>query len=213
MIKKVLASTVAMSLIVVGPASATLLQIDISPAPGLALNSTNYALGDHTLGLSARNAVGQPNSPATGDEIGAGVTFDDVTNLLSWDFGYGSDHGFVDLLGSWTNTHIHGPIAVQYPSPNTGTGVQVPLGTTHTPGSSALTGSFTGSAVLSAANETYLLNNELYFNIHSAFSPGGEIRGQLVAVIPEPSTAMLSCLGLISLLVWRRKLGWQRRAG
>ncbi len=203
MIKKVLASTVSMLLVIVGSASATLLEVDLSPPPGLTLNSANYALGDHTLGLSAPNAVGQPASLATGNEIGSGITFDTVTKVLSWDMGYGSDHGFVDLLGNWTNAHIHGPNAVLFPSPNTGAGVRV--GLPHTPGSTTLTGSFTGSAVLIAADEVSLLDNLLYVNIHSSFAGGGEIRGQLVPIIPEPSTAILSCLGLISLLAWRRK--------
>ena len=190
MIKKVFASTVAMSLIIVGSASAALIQIDLSPPPGLALNSANYLMGDHTLGLSAPNAVGQPASPATGNEIGSGITFDTVTKVLSWDMGYGSDHGFVDLLDNWTNAHIHGPNAVLFPSPNTGAGVRV--GLPHTPGSTTLTGSFTGSAVLIAADEVSLLDNLLYVNIHSAFSTGGEIRGQLVPVPaqPEPAPAL-----------------------
>ncbi len=204
MIKKVLASTVAMSLVIVASASAAIVAVDISPPPGLALNSANYPLGDHTLGLSAPNAVGQPASPATGNEIGAGITFDDVTKVLSWDIGYGSDHGFVDLLDNWTNSHIHGPIAVQFPSPNTGMGVLIPL--PHTPGSTTLTGRFTGSAVISATNEGYLLDNLLYVNIHSAFAGGGEIRGQLVPVVPEPTTALLFALGSVVLISgrWRR---------
>ena len=170
----------------------------------MALNSANYPQGDHTLGLSAPNAVGQPASPATGNEIGAGITFDDVTKVLSWDIGYGSDDGFVDLLDNWTNAHIHGPIAVQYPSPNTGAGVRV--GLPHTAGSTTLTGRFTGSTTLSAADEVSLLDNLLYINIHSAFSTGGEIRGQLVPVVPEPTTAIMFALGSVVLISgrWRR---------
>jgi hypothetical protein len=50
-----------------------------------------------------------------------------------------------------------------------------------------------GSATLTAAQETMLLSNLLYINIHSTFRPGGEIRGQ---VVPEPATALLVLGGL-----------------
>ena len=195
MMKKVLAFSVAVSLVAIGAASAAVIPIDISPLPSLALNSANYAFGDHALGLAAPNAVGQPASPATGNEVGLGITFDDVTKELSWDIGYGSDFGFIDLAGDWTNAHIHGPIAVQFPSPNTGAGVRVPI-TPNIPGISLRTGRLTGSAVLSAEDEGSLLNNLLYINIHSQFAGGGEIRGQLVPVVPEPTTVLLLVLGI-----------------
>ena len=205
MVKKVLATTVAIYMMVVGSASAVVLQVDLSPAPGLALNSTNYALGDHTLGISALNAVGQPASSATGDEIGSGITFDTVTKLLSFDIGYGSDHGLIDLLGNFSAAHIHGPVAVQFPSPNIG--APILIGLPHTVGSSTQTGKFTGSTALIAADETSLLNNLLYVNIHSSFAAGGEIRGQLVPVVPEPSTIILAAIGLVGLAAF----GWRRR--
>jgi hypothetical protein len=182
---------------------AAIIQIDLSPLAGTALTNANYALGDHTTGLSALNAVGQPASPASGNEIGAGIFFDDVSKQLTWNIGYGSDFGFTDLAGNFSLAHIHGPVAVQFPSPNTGAGVQ--LGMTHTPGSSALTGSFSGSATLTATQEGYLLDNLLYVNVHSAFAGSGEIRGQLVPVVPEPSSiALMSVVGGIGLFMRRR---------
>lgn len=183
-----------------GMASGALIPIDISPPPGLALNTTNYLLGDHTTGLSAPNAVGQPGSQATGDEIGAGITFDTITKVLSYDIAYGSAFGFVDLAGNYTAAHIHGPVAVQFPLPNTGAGPVV--GLTHTP-SGPRSGRFTSSTVLGAAAEANLLNNLLYINVHSGFAAGGEIRGQLVAV-PEPASAWLVALGGALLLRLRR---------
>lgn len=203
MIRKTTVGMIATSLMIVGSASAAIFQIDLSPPPGLALNSTNYANGDHTLGMSAPNAVGQPASPATGNEIGAGVTFDSVTKQLTWNIGYGSDFGFVDLVGNFAVAHVHGPVAVQFPAPNTGAGVRIPLA--HTPGSTALTGSFVGSAVLSAADETSLFDNLLYVNVHSGFAPGGEIRGQLVPVVPEPTSALLLAFASLMLACGRRR--------
>jgi hypothetical protein len=47
-----------------------------------------------------------------------------------------------------------------------------------------------------------------YLNIHTNFAPGGEIRGFLVAQIPEPSTYALMALGLAAVggLARRRRL-------
>jgi hypothetical protein len=185
-----------------GTAHSALIKIDISPAASAALNSTNYENGDHTLGLSALNAVAQPASDATGNEIGSGIVFDDVSKMLTWNFGYGSDFGFVDLVGDFTVAHIHGPAAVQFPAPNSGAGVV--LGLSHTAGSSANTGSFSGSAMLDNTQETQLLDNLLYINIHSSFAPSGEIRGQLVAV-PAPSTVSIMLLSLLGLSLARRR--------
>ena len=67
---------------------ATLFLIDVSPAGGaLNLGSTTYTV-DHALGLAAPNETAQPASPATDNEVGTGITYDDVSNLLSFDFAY-----------------------------------------------------------------------------------------------------------------------------
>jgi hypothetical protein len=58
-------------------------------------------------------------------------------------------------------------------------------------------GVFSGSATLSALNETRLLSGLMYFNIHSTFRTGGEIRGQVYAAVPEPATLGLLALGLV----------------
>ena len=200
----VLAASI-LALCVSSPSHAATFAIDISPAGGTALNfgSTTYA-GDHAIGLSALNAVGQPASPATGNEVGAGILYDDVTNTLTFDFAYGSAFGFTDLAGPYTTTHLHGAVPVQFPAPNTGAGVVVDLDGFHIP-SGALSGRFAGSVVLTVAQEIDLFDNEIYVNIHSGFAGGGEIRGQLVPVgIPEPSAAMLMLVALGATLRRRR---------
>ena len=37
----------------------------------------------------------------------------------------------------------------------------------------------------------------MYFNVHDAEFPGGEIRGQILAATPEPATSALLALGLL----------------
>jgi hypothetical protein len=184
---------------------ATLIPIGISPEAGLALNSVNYAAGDHAVGLSDLNTEALPGSGATGGVIGNGIWLDDVTNELSFEFAYGSDFGFVDLGGDFSISHIHGPVAVQFPATNTGVGVVVGLDSFHTAGSSARTGSYAGAVTLTDQQETDLLANLYYVNIHSGLAGGGEIRGQLVAMIPEPATAGLALLGFVVLLRGRRR--------
>lgn len=48
-----------------------------------------------------------------------------------------------------------------------------------------------------------LQSGQMYMNLHTTFSPSGEIRGQLVEVVPEP--ASLAALGLGALALLRRK--------
>ena len=72
------------------------------------------------------------------------------------------------------------------------------------PGASASAGGFSGNVLLTAQQETELLAQRYYINIHTSLNPGGEIRGHLVFPIPEPST-----LALIGLAVFG--LGFNRR--
>jgi hypothetical protein len=66
-----------------------------------------------------------------------------------------------------TAAHIHNG------KPGVSGGVIIPLVASSTPGL------YLGRAAMSNANLTAFMKDELYFNIHSAAHPGGEIRGQL----------------------------------
>lgn len=121
-------------------------------------------------------------STATGSGM---LTYDDLSNLLTWNI------GFSGLQGTETAAHFHGPAA---PGANAGVQIGLPLGSPKI-----------GSATLSATQETDLLNELWYINIHSNLFQAGEIRGQLL-LVPEPETyAMLAIgLGLVGFMARRR---------
>jgi hypothetical protein len=52
---------------------------------------------------------------------------------------------------------------------------------------------------ITAAQVASLEAGLMYMNIHDAEFPGGEIRGQLLAATPEPSSIGLIGLGLVGL--------------
>jgi CHRD domain/PEP-CTERM motif len=142
-------------------------------------------------------------SGGTGGEIGTGITFDDVTNLLTLNVGWGSSQGFADLSSLATNSHIHGPTAN-----NNGNGFIQTAGVVFslTRSSNAVTGGTITNApiLLTSGQEIDLLNGKYYINIHTANNPGGEMRGFLVPV-PEPGSMLLGMVALGALSLRRRR--------
>jgi hypothetical protein len=156
------------------------------------------------------------NPPVVSDGFGfVFVDYDDVAHTLlvqaSWD----------NLTGTTTVAHIH---CCTPPSANAGVAVTpgtlpgFPVGLTsgnytsplldltlvgtYTPGFIA---NFAGGNVANA--EGVLISNMMagmaYFNIHSSFAPGGEIRGAPRA--SEPGSLALLGLGLLALVGVRRR--------
>lgn len=165
--------------------------------------------GQAGFGLLSGNETGAVlGTPGSGDEIGAGVTFDDVSKVLTINVGWGTANGFTNLTGVANGAHLHGPATLGTPFTtnagvvvnfiaNTapGTGYSSPSYTVNT---SASAGTVVGTVTLDATREAQLMASQLYINIHNATNPNGEIRGNLVAV-PEPSSVGLAALGLMGI--------------
>ena len=143
----------------------------------------------------------------TGGEIGAGIFFDNVANLLTINVGWGSSQGFTDLSSLATNSHIHGPTALA-----NGNGFTQTAGVlfTLTRSSNLVTGgTFTSAPLSLSVSQAADLNaGKFYINLHTANNPGGEMRGFLVAApIPEPAeyAMLLAGLALVGAIARKRK--------
>ncbi|MGE3540433.1 MAG: CHRD domain-containing protein [Candidatus Tectimicrobiota bacterium] len=156
-------------------------------------------------------------SPGTGEAL---VVYDSVAHTLS------ITTNFQDLIGTTTVAHIHcctdipeaGLIGVAVtPGTLPGFPVGVTSGSYTTVLDLTAAGTYTGGSagfiarsaggILENAEEALiegLLDGRAYFNIHSTFRPGGEIRGFLHAV-PEPGTFGLLAAGIVALCMAVRR--------
>lgn len=108
---------------------------------------------------SQANMGNGTGSPATGV---AQVSYDDVSNLLTWDISWTTN-----LLGTETAMHFHGPAAA-----GANAGVTQGIGVGSNPA--------VGSATITPAAGADLLAGLWYVNLHSSVETGGEIRGQVL---------------------------------
>ena len=113
-----------------------------------------------TIDGAQANAGAGTGSPATGSAV---VTYDSDTGELTWNITWSG------LIGDETLAHFHGPAL-----PNQNAGVQVTIFNDGSP-SPAM-----GSAMISGAQATELLDELWYINIHTSEFGGGEIRGQVM---------------------------------
>jgi MYXO-CTERM domain-containing protein len=117
-------------------------------------------------------------TPASGMGI---VDLDTDTNMLSWTITYSG------LIGSITASHFHGAAP-----PGVNAGVRISVG--------ALPSPIIGSAAVTDLDESEITSGLWYFNLHTTFRPGGEIRGQVV-----PTPGALALLGLGGFVATRRR--------
>ena len=130
--------------------------------------------------------------PGASSGTGSGTLTLNANNTVTYNI------TFANLSSGINNAHIHGPSA----PPGTPAGVLVALNFTAGQTSGTLSGT---TAALSGAGLSSFLAGNTYVNIHTVNNPGGEIRGQILPVVPEPSTISLAALGLGSLLLWMRR--------
>jgi hypothetical protein len=148
-----------------------------------------------TYSLFATLNGSQEVPPNTSLGSGTGnMAYDDVTNQLSWNI------SFSGLSSGATASHFHGPAA-----PGVSAGVQIPIALGAYSGMTS--GNLVGLATLTSTQETQLLSNLWYINIHTNPFPAGEIRGQ-VQVVPLPAAIWLLGSGVLGLAAWiRRRTG------
>jgi hypothetical protein len=150
-----------------------------------------------------------------------------ATRQLRLPIGWGSENSaldgsndYTDLTGNYTVWHVHGPVAGEDVQDFI-SGTASPLATytyvtpnDQSPG--ARSGSFDTTITLQditlggnpytvAQQEQDLRDGRWYINIHSSTYGAGEIRGQLLYVIPEPEHyAALAGLALLGFAGYRR---------
>jgi hypothetical protein len=167
-------------------------------------------IGNGGAGLLGTNERPSPVAGGyAGGEIGAGITFDTDTNILTINIAWGTANGFTNLSSTVSNAHIHGPVAGSSLADYMNGTAGVPSGFgifTNVPAvTSPSAGGISVTRTFNATQAAQLAAGQFYVNIHTNNNGGGEIRGNLVP-IPEPSAAaMILALGALTIGKRRRQ--------
>ncbi len=132
-----------------------------TPAPPVAVAEPKAA---NLSPVSVIAALGGSNEVPSVSSTGSGnfdAKLDQTTNVLTWTVNYSG------LSGPVTASHIHGPAMSGENAPPV-----VPV-------EGSLVSPIAGVTTLTVAQVNDLKAGKLYFNIHTAANPNGEIRGQL----------------------------------
>jgi hypothetical protein len=139
---------------------------------------------DAAVGLSPANeAPAVLNSTGSGGPISGGLVFDPNTYALMLTVGYGSAAGFTDLTGPATSLTLNGPART-----NQNAEVLFDLAAFSFPAADPAQGGIIFGTVIVPTNAVPdLLAGLNYLNIGTATNATGEIRGQLVPLLPTIS--------------------------
>lgn len=129
----------------------------------------NTGGGGDTYALSGNGSGAQevPTNSSTGTATLTG-TYNTTTNNLNYNISWSN------LTNTVVAAHFHGPALM-------GVNAGVMVGLTVT--SSGINGMASGTVTLTEAQETALLNGEVYYNIHTVAFVDGEVRGQVAATL------------------------------
>jgi hypothetical protein len=167
---------------------ATLLRTALAVA-ALAPGAARAHIAELQAVLDTQQSVPPPVGTTTASGTGSFFLEEDGT--------VDADVTFQGLTGPAILAHIHeGAPGVANPAPLVDFTSLIIGGET---GSIAGLGTVIGAATLSAAQQQTLLAGGMYFNIHTARNPGGEIRGQITI---KPGTC--SCTDATSPAVFKR---------
>lgn len=113
---------------------------------------------------------------ASGSQVVPPVTTNGTATLSG---SYNPDNNMLNYTINWSNLsgpatmmHFHGPAA-------TGVSAGAIVGLNIT--ANGVSGTASGNLILSDTTENHLLTGKIYYNIHTALYPDGEIRGQVTA--------------------------------